>query len=666
MIPSINRVESIIEISRFFILFLSFVSIYYLSNKQKVISNFIQNLVLVLLVLELCVFYFQLYSFLLIEDNFYRNAYVSGISVNSNISSFLLLYKVPFVLVLLSQSNLLKKKFFYLIILFLSVSAIFLLGSRGSILGFFILTIIFTTYIFFKNNFKTFSGFIFKLFSIIGLSFILSNYLTNNNSTAVSNRITNYSDSSVEARLRYYDQALQTIAQNPLLGTGIGTWKINAIDLDKINIKDYQSPYHVHNDFLQIFAETGFFGFLFYVLIFLSPILIFYNKKKPELYIPIFLSLLAFAIDSFLNFPKHRPVQISFILLLLSYLYLEYLKNSSIQTVRLVKFNVHFLIAIAIFLIYPSVRILNSYVDQKPLIQTFNSDGNLSEDFLNNLEINFPNISVTSIPLSGAKAHFKFKNGKNREAKDLLIKTNKSSPFFYFEENLLANIYLKEKKIDSALHYAKTAFYNLPNNAAHSTTYTRALEINGDIEEIENVFELIDKSVRRDVDWKNYLAMIAIYKDSFSLKNKLYAKQALELFPSNKEFLKYARIIEYGKKVISSANELDQKARIEFDNGNFSKAIEYWEQAIVVFNMEPVYYQGIAKSYANLGEYEKAIEQLLMIDDKMLVIDDGSTNFYLGGYYYNIKKRKLACENLYKSRKLGYTEAENLIRLICN
>ena len=44
---------------------------------------------------------------------------------------------------------------------------------------------------------------------------------------------------------------------------------VNSIDYDKEDIVGYVIPYHAHNDHLQLLAEIGLFGYLFYLLIFI-------------------------------------------------------------------------------------------------------------------------------------------------------------------------------------------------------------------------------------------------------------------------------------------------------------------------------------------------------------------------------------------------------------
>ena len=67
-------------------------------------------------------------------------------------------------------------------------------------------------------------------------------------------------DGSVNERLNFFNAAIKSIINNPILGIGYGNWKIKSCDLNKDIIKSYRVPYFAHNDFLQITAEIGIVG----------------------------------------------------------------------------------------------------------------------------------------------------------------------------------------------------------------------------------------------------------------------------------------------------------------------------------------------------------------------------------------------------------------------
>ena len=88
-----------------------------------------------------------------------------------------------------------------------------------------------------------------------------------NINTRVSS-IVSQNDESKNTRLRYYSQAIEHIGKSPLLGAGIGNWRILSIKYDKENIRNYVIPYNAHNDILEAVAETGIFGGIFFTAFF--------------------------------------------------------------------------------------------------------------------------------------------------------------------------------------------------------------------------------------------------------------------------------------------------------------------------------------------------------------------------------------------------------------
>jgi O-antigen ligase len=142
--------------------------------------------------------------------------------------------------------------------------------------------------------------------------------IDSNDEGAIVNRfstITSTEDSSINTRLRYYSHAIEHTFKNPLLGGGIGNWKIISIKYDSENIKNYIIPYNAHNDFLEAFAETGLVGGFFFLFFFLlTPFYlyrIFQNKssnRSNEIYLALMvLPFLVYFVDLNLNFPSSRP-----------------------------------------------------------------------------------------------------------------------------------------------------------------------------------------------------------------------------------------------------------------------------------------------------------------------------------------------------------------------
>ena len=84
-------------------------------------------------------------------------------------------------------------------------------------------------------------------------------------------------DGSIGKRMRYYEDVFNHFISNPIIGVGIGNWKISSIFYDREDIDGYIVPYHAHSDFIQLGAELGIIGFILYLGI-LFLLLLFINN----------------------------------------------------------------------------------------------------------------------------------------------------------------------------------------------------------------------------------------------------------------------------------------------------------------------------------------------------------------------------------------------------
>ncbi|GET45126.1 O-antigen ligase family protein [Capnocytophaga felis] len=106
----------------------------------------------------------------------------------------------------------------------------------------------------------------------------------------------------------------EMIPNDPLLGVGIGNWKVRYLEHENSYSPHYIYMYKTHNDFLEITAETGIIAGLAFISIFLFMAYYFWKstyrrKNKDEeawLLLPL-LGLFAYSFDAFFNFPQDRP-----------------------------------------------------------------------------------------------------------------------------------------------------------------------------------------------------------------------------------------------------------------------------------------------------------------------------------------------------------------------
>jgi len=328
---STNSVEVLVKFVRWIQLpiTLFIFSIIYFSFKDT--NYFIKTISVLITLVLLIELYFSFSPYFQIVDytnyNFSFANVLKGATANKNITAASILIKTPFVIYLILIFKNRAIQFFLSIISFSTFYLVFLLSARSAIIAFFSISIalLFTFIIrFIKDKsilkdpaISMIMGSL--LFSVIFFQLNFRNY----NSASFIKRVStiNIEDESTNQRIRFYKHSINQILSHPIIGVGLGNWKIKSIDYDKEDVRGYTVPYHTHNDFLEMGAELGLVGLLLYFLIFYYPLkglLQNFNNKDININTLILCAGIVYFIDANLNFPHARPVmQIPFLLILI-------------------------------------------------------------------------------------------------------------------------------------------------------------------------------------------------------------------------------------------------------------------------------------------------------------------------------------------------------------
>jgi len=321
-----NIIESIFTLNQYLNSFLALYIMFYFISEIEKPEKLIAYIFFILLLFELYFSFTPILNDISIGNLKFRSMEYSGLAANINITSFSIVFKVPILLYMISIVKRFYVKVILSFLLMISLYTVFILGTRGAFLGLIIslgayfIFLIFN-YLKIKKHITSFSLITITIIFSLTLNIISSE---KENTATVLDRASTISlstnDGSVNQRLRYYKHGISQFINKPLLGIGTGNWKLNSINYDKNDIIGYTVPYHAHNDFIQILAEQGVFGFIFYLLIFVSFAYVIIKKRlffNDNIYFFYTASFLIFLLDSTLNFPIARPIsQLQFILLL--------------------------------------------------------------------------------------------------------------------------------------------------------------------------------------------------------------------------------------------------------------------------------------------------------------------------------------------------------------
>ena len=130
-------------------------------------------------------------------------------------------------------------------------------------------------------------------------------------------------------------------------------------------------------------------------------------------------SISAYLFDALINFPSARPIQQINLFLILSYSILYLKEDIGEFKIRYHQPVIIFIIFLLPLSLYSSLRLYQSSVQQKIVLYLYNTgQTEIDKDFIDNIELDYPNLATTSVPLKAFKAYL-FKNNYIEESIEL-------------------------------------------------------------------------------------------------------------------------------------------------------------------------------------------------------------------------------------------------------
>jgi tetratricopeptide (TPR) repeat protein len=317
-----------------------------------------------------------------------------------------------------------------------------------------------------------------------------------------------------------------------------------------------------------------------------------------------------------------------------------------------------------------SYKKLDSSHYQSVLLYDFNNGTDLF-NLESKFDDNFPTLTATALPIKYLKARYYLEIDSIATAKKLLYKSIEENRYIGAPQAFLANLFLAEKEIDSALYYSKEAFNLLSNNNRHRDIYFRTLKEINDSISLDSAFSKI-KNINNEDHWYNYI----LTRNDI---NKKPNQNLLNLFDEMRIAFPLAdtlkmnsikRFIELGSTRYTSALAYSELAKVEFEKNNYSDAVKFYEISISLDDKQYVFFENAAISYDNLKNYSKAEEYFnkVIYDFK---ISDGKSEFYKGLMLIKNNNLNNGCEYLEKSAVKNYVggvsglRAVNVYRQLC-
>ncbi len=305
---------------------------------------------------------------------------------------------------------------------------------------------------------------------------------------------------SARLRLIFWKKSIELVKKTPVLGCGIGNWKVVVPSVAK-----YDNPNHMlknrtynypHNEFIGITAELGLPGLILFLFL-LVPIPIWSLVKSwgkaNSLHLIYSASAISFFLFASFDFPFKRPETI---FLFASTLALLYRRDChSLFEKYMYCNNKHFsafpvgLLIISMFFLLVSVKRSYGELNTKKVFKYEYKNDSAVIEYSNKAKSAFYTIAPNNLPVDWFKGVAYARTGKYKEALDCFQDAIKETPFegrvlndlgsvcfylkkfdqakFYFREGIkldsyfddpkfnLAALYLELNNLDSARHYVQ-------------------------------------------------------------------------------------------------------------------------------------------------------------------------------------------------------------------
>ena len=196
---------------------------------------------------------------------------------------------------------------------------------------------------------------------------------------------------------------------------------------------------------------------------------------------------------------------------------------------------------LSIFTCYLNNLRNESFKNQKLLLYDLNNGVfNYNLDQINSVNVNYPSLSINTIPLKAMKARYLINFGQNQEAISLLESSIKENPFSQYPLYLISTEFYKTGKLTTALKYLRIGFEINQNTPYLSSFYFSLLSSLNLKKELTDAFDKIIESDNPDI-WKfYYLSIIELSDPDQDLIHSVVKTASKKLNLTKLEFNEFA------------------------------------------------------------------------------------------------------------------------------
>lgn len=320
--------------------------------------------------------------------------------------------------------------------------------------------------------------------------------------------------------------------------------------------------------------------------------------------------------------------------------------------------------SVILLILFSNYKIFHSSSIQSYLMEDFNNETYFVPiEFSNKIDLNYPNVSITALPIKLLVGRYYDKLDPKKAKKLYQEAMSKNiNPYIKAPEAYLSRLYLNEKEYDSSLYYSRVAFNTQPNNNLHRYLYFRNLEIIKDTIALEIAFEKL-KNLGSQDHWLNYmLSRYIIIGPNKAKSDKTLNKIILDYednFVDGQDIETFKKFISLGEDQIQQSLNLSLAAEAAFNEKKYEQAANLYILSSKIDPTEYTFFENAAISFNLAGNFKEASENF----DKVIYNikpGDGKSEFYKGIMLIKLDSLKKGCSYLYKAVKLNYAGNSSL------
>ena len=691
---AINPTEAAVCLARLASTFFIYTNFAILLYKRDIKSYYLPISVLISLVL--------FYDSIAVISSFSKNSKtmlldqnilsLMGKNGNKNVMAASLLIKFPFALFVILRSKFLGR-LIGVFVLFFGSFALFILNTRSTFVGLFLILIIFVASTLYFKIKSAWPKIVWPIayFSIpILIAFFSANLVLENAVKSqevqggygtVTKRIDDITaNTKEESRLRLWKAGLDYFSKHPFIGDGYGNWKLASIPYEKEYTNDLFVPYHAHNDFIEAAADLGIVGGLAYLglfvigFIFTLQVWLKDDAKAYRLFATIsFMALTCYFVDAFLNFPTERTSMQTMLTitagLLFAPAYLLAQNDKKISPLKTTYSLLYILLGLGLVggSMYINNQVFKSLKVQKFVMGEIDTDPKMALTEVENAFPTFPNLSTSTLPIKALIARYEFRDKNYDVALKLLRESDQDNPYLHYNDFIRTAIYADKRQLDSVAYYAYLAFYHWPRSKSYYKNAIFAASKKRDTLEINKIFNLYNRYRTGGEAYSQYLLGMYEVKGGAGKKMLSLLDDGLKKFPKDSTVLLNTKNTLMGIGNVVGAGLVNSYAvngAKAFQKRRYSAAAAYYIKASQAEPGNYTHFENIGICYYSNKNYQNCIPYFDQANS-FPQNTTGKSYFFKAMALLVMGKKDQACQALNDAKKRSYSEADSFIKTNC-